>query len=143
GVLSVEAAVPPAACRHHMEIPRHVRVPRQHGVAAGSRVVDLAEPGSAGKKHQSVRSRLRHSYGYLEDARPEAGAGQLRLRPRIWRRAPRRRKITREGTDLFVSLVAASMGPEDAAPRTLAPVQRAQEPRREHARVPDLELDRA
>ena len=38
---------------------------------------------------------------------------------------------------------AAPLGPEEPAPRAVAPLQRAQEPGREHPRVPALELDRA
>jgi hypothetical protein len=49
----------------------------------------------------------------------------------------------RQGTHLQLPQSAAPLGPEEPAPRALAPVQRAQAPGRIDPRVPAVELDRA
>jgi len=86
---------------------------------------------------------FRGPYRCLENAGAETSARQARLRRGLRRREARRGEIARQGTSLFVPLGAASMGPEDAASGALAPLQRSQAQRREHARLSAFQLDRA
>ncbi len=139
----VEAAVPAAARGHHVEVPRDDRVPRPHRARARPRAHRARQSGSPRARHRPVHPRLGGAHRRVEDAGPEAGARSLRLRRGLRRRAPGRGEVAREGAHLLVSLRTASVGPEAAAPGALAPLQRAHEPRREHARVPAVELDRA
>jgi sulfate adenylyltransferase subunit 2 len=57
----------------------------------------------------------------LLHARTEAGAGRARLRHRIRRWPARRREVACQGTHLLVPHRDAPLGPEEPAPRTLAP----------------------
>jgi sulfate adenylyltransferase subunit 2 len=66
-----------------------------------------------------------------------------RIRRRLRRRAPRRGEVARQGARLLVPLRPAPLGPEEPAPRALAPLQRAQAPGRVDPRLPALQLDRA
>ena len=66
-----------------------------------------------------------------------------RLRPRLRRRAPRRGEVAGQGAGLLAPLGAAPLGPQAAAPRALAHLQRAAQPRRDPAGLPAVELDRA
>ena len=55
GVLSGQAAVPAAACRHHLEVPRHDRLPRSHGARARPRPDRAHQPGGRRARHQPGR----------------------------------------------------------------------------------------
>ena len=143
GLLSGQAAVPAAARRHDLEVPRNDRVSRRHGRPAGRGAAGAHQPGRPGARHRPVHARLGRAHRRDEDAGAEAGARPVRLRRRVRRRAPRRREIARQGARLLVPLGAASLGSEAPAPRALAPVQHPQEQGREPARVPAVELDRA
>ena len=52
-------------------------------------------------------------------------------------------KLARQGARLLLPLGAAPLGPEEPAAGAVAPLQRAQAPRRVDPRLPALELDRA
>ena len=67
----------------------------------------------------------------------------LRLRPRVRRRPARRGEVAGEGAGVLDPLRPAPLGPEAAAPRAVAALQRAHGAGRERARVPAVELDRA
>ena len=57
----------------------------------------------ARRERGSIRSpRLRRPHRHVEDAGPEAGAGQVRLRRRVRRRAARRGEVARQGAHLLV-----------------------------------------
>ena len=73
-------------------------------------------------------------------ARRDRGA---RLRRRVRRRAPRRGARPGEGAHLLLPRRLRRLGPEEPAPGAVEPLQRPHPPRRERARVPDLQLDRA
>ena len=73
-------------------------------------------------------------------ARRDRGA---RLRRRVRRRAPRRGARAGQGAHLLLPRRLRRLGPEEPAPRAVEHLQRAHPPRRERARVPDLQLDRA
>ena len=79
-------------------------------------------------RRASTRSRTarRVHTDVRKTAGAEAGARQVRLRRRLRRRAPRRGEVARQGAHLLVPLGAAPLGPEEAAPRAVAPLQRAQ-----------------
>ena len=138
------AAVPAAARRHDVEVPRDVRVPRPDGAASSASSCSCtSNPDGVDAGHQPVHARLGGPHRRDEDAGAEAGARQVRLRRGVRRRAPRRGEEPRQGAHLLVPLGAAPLGPEEPAPGALAPLQRAQAQGREHPRVPALELDRA
>ena len=143
GLLPGAAAVPAAARGHDLEVPRHVRTARTHGARARHGAARLPEPRGQGAGHQPLRPRLADPHRHVEDAGPEAGAGPVRLRRRLRRRPPRRGEVARQGAHLLVPHRPAPLGPEEPAPRTLAPVQRPQAQGRVDPRVSDLQLDRA
>ena len=74
----------------------------------------------------------------MKTAGAEAGAGQVRLRCGLRRRAARRGEVARQGAHLLVPQRAASLGPEEPAPRAVEPLQHPHPQGRERARVPDL-----
>ncbi len=99
------------------------------------------EEGDACRR-QALDSR-RRVFRHHAHAGVAPGIGQVRLRCGIRRRPPRRGEEPRQGAGVLVPFRAAPLGPEESAPGTLVAVQRAQEPRREHPRIPAVELDRA
>ena len=106
-----QAAVPAAARRHDLEVPRDDRVPRRawprelgldllvhinpDGVARG---INPFDHGSA--VHTDV----------MKTEGAEAGARQVRLRRRLRRRAPRRGEVARQGAHLLVPLARSTAG---------------------------------
>ena len=68
---------------------------------------------------------------------------QLRARRLLRRRPPRRGARPRQGARALLPRRLRHLGPAPPAPRAVGPLQRARAPRREHPRVPDLQLDRA
>ena len=138
------AAVPAAARRHDLEVPRDDRVPRRDGDASSGSSCSCT---STRRRSRTGINPFTHGSAVHTDvmktAGAEAGARQVRLRRGVRRRAARRGEVARQGAHLLVPLGAAPLGPEAPAPRALAPLQRAQAQGREHPRVPALELDRA
>ena len=65
------------------------------------------------------------------------------LRRRVRRRAPRRGACAGQGADHLAARRVRPLGPPQAAPRAVEPLQRPARPRRARAGVPDLQLDRA
>ncbi len=82
---------------------------------AGVRPARPHQPGGRRARHQSVRSRLARTPTCDEDRRPEAGAGQVRLRRGVRRRAPRRGEEPRQGAHLLLPLGQPPLGPEEPA----------------------------
>ena len=127
GLLSGQAAVPAAARRHDVEVPRDVRVPRPHGRGARHRAARPHQPGGP-----RARASTRSTHGspvHTDVMKTEALKQALdaaRLRRRVRRRAPRRGEVARQGARLLVPLRAAPLGPEEPAPGAVAPLQRAQ-----------------
>ena len=109
----------------------------------GHRAARAHQPGGRRARHQPVRPRLPGPHRRDEDRGPQAGARRARLRRGLRRRAARRGEVAREGARLLVPLGAAPLGPEEPAARAVAPLQRAQAPRRVDPRLPALQLDRA
>ena len=66
-----------------------------------------------------------------------------RARRLLRRRPPRRGARPRQGARAVLPRRLRPVGPAPPAPGAVGPLQRARAPRREHPRVPDLQLDRA
>ena len=98
-----QAAVPAAARRHDLEVPRDVRVPRPRSRASSGieLIVHVNQEGAA-RGHQPVHARLGSAHRRDEDRGAQAGARQARLRRRLRRRAPRRGEVARQGARLLV-----------------------------------------
>ena len=103
GVLSGQAAVPAAACRHDLEVPRDDRLPRRDGEAARPRPDRPYQPGRRDARHLADRLGLAGAHPGDEDRGAEAGARQVRLRRGFRRRAARRGEEPRQGTHLLAS----------------------------------------
>ena len=139
-----QAAVPAAARRHDVEVPRDVRVPRPDGGRARARPARAHQPGGP-RARASIRSttaRQVHT-DVMKTEGAQAGARRARLRRRLRRRAARRGEVAREGARLLLPLRPAPLGPQEPAAGAVAPLQRAQAPRRVDPRLPALQLDRA
>ena len=65
-----------------------------------------------------------------------------RLRRGVRRRPPRRGAVARQGADLLAPRRQRPVGSEESAPRALEAAQQPHSQRREHPRVPAVELDR-
>ena len=78
---------------------------------------------------------------------PDRGAAgrdpERRLRRRLRRRPPRRGQGAGQGAGALLPRQLRPVGPEEPAPRALAPLQRPPPQGRAHPRLPDLRLDRA
>ena len=68
---------------------------------------------------------------------------RARARRLLRRRPPRRGALARQGARAELPRRLRPVGPAPPAPGAVGPLQRARPPRREHPRVPDLQLDRA
>ena len=77
-----------------------------------------------GARHQSVRPWRGAAHRAVEDRGAEAGARRRPLRPRLRRRAARRGDEPGQGADLLGPLGRPWLGPEAAAARALAALQR-------------------
>ena len=98
-------------------------VDRRRPRARGDRPARLAQPAADG--HAAGRDR------------------GVRARRLLRRRPPRRGARPRQGARALLPRRLRPVGPAPPAPRAVGPLQRARAPRREHPRVPDLQLDRA
>ena len=139
----VAAAVSAAARRHDLEVPRDVRVPRRMARESGMELLVHHNPeaerlGINPFTHgSSLHTDMWKTQG-LKQALDKYGFDVA------FGGARRDEEKSRAKERMFSFRTrAAPLGPEEPAARTLAPLQRAQEPRREHPRVPALELDRA
>src|SRR5215475_11146895 len=142
GLCAGKAAVPPAAHRHDVEIPRNDRVPRRPSARARPRPHRPHQCGRSQARYQPDHSRLRPLYRRDEDAGAAPGARRLRLQCGFRRRAPRRGGVAFQGTRVLAAQRAAPLGPEAPAAGAVAAVQRPRPARRKRARVPAVELDR-
>ena len=78
-----------------------------------------------------------------QDTRAARRAEGGRLRRRVRRRPPRRGAVPCKGADLLAARRAGAVGSEAPASRALASAQQPAQSRREHPRLPAVELDRA
>ncbi len=142
GLLSGQAAVSAAACRHHLEIPRDDRVPRPDGPRARSRPADPHQPGRGAPGDQPVRPRFGTAHRRDEDRGAEAGARPVQVRRGFRRGPPRRGEVAGQGTDLLLPHRHPSLGSEEPAPGAVEPLQHPGQARGEHPRVSPVQLDR-
>ncbi len=145
GVLPGAAAVPAAARRHHLEVPRHVRVPRRAWRSElGMELLVYVNPEGLAAGHQPVHPRLAAAHRRHEDRRRCSQALDQYGFDAAFGGARRDEEKSRAKERVFsFRSAAAPLGPEEAAPRALVAVQHAQAPRREPAGVPAVQLDRA
>ena len=118
GVLSRAAAVPAAARRHDLEIPGDVRVSRPDG-ARLRHGADRAHQSEDGRRAASIPSTTVALHtDVMKTAGAEAGAGPVRLRRGLRRRAARRGEESRAKERIFsFRTAAAPLGPEEPAAR--------------------------
>ena len=142
GVLSRAAALPGAAHRHDVEVPRHDRLPRPHRRRARPRPHRAYEQGRSGARHRPDPPRAFDLHRRHEDAGPEAGARSARLRRGLRRRASRRGGLARQGARVLVPRPGPPLGPAQAAAGDVAAAQRPAGRRRDRPHLPALQLDR-
>ena len=143
GVLPRPAAVPAAAYRHDLEVPRHdppsaTRRSRKYGLEL---IVHTNPEG----KRQNINP-FDHGSSYTQIMKTDALKQALtdgRYDVRHRRRAARRGTLARQGTRVLGPRPRPHLGPEAPAAGTLAPLQRQPRARRDAARVPAVQLDRA
>ena len=84
---------------------------------SGPRAARPHQPGWRRGRREPVRLRFAPAHRRDEDAGAETGAGQVQVRRGLWRRAPRRGEIPRQGAHIFAALRPSIAG----TPRTSAP----------------------
>src|SRR3954451_23477194 len=94
-------------------------------------------------RYQPLRSRLTDAHRHVEDRRAQASARHPQVRRRLRWRSARRGAIASEGTHLLDAVGTAPVGPEATKAGAVARLQPAARSRRERARFPAVELDRA
>ncbi len=109
----------------------------------GAELIVHKNQKGARRWRESLRSRHAEMLRPAEDALAARRARRGRIRRGFRRRAPRRGKIARQGTRLFLPRFARPVGSEESAPRALESLQRAAPQGRKHSRFSALELDRA
>ena len=144
GVLSGQAAVPAAACRYDLEVPRDDRLPRREASELG---VDLIvhtnqERACATASPDHPRQRAPHRHHEDRGASSRRSTTTASTRPSAGARATRRSRAPRSASSRSARC-AASLGPEAPAAGAVASLQHPHATRREHPRVPAVELDRA
>ena len=125
GFFSGAPALPAAARRHALEVPRDDRVPRPHGEDAGLRAARPHQSRRRRPGHRPLHPRLGTAHPDHEDRGAEAGARQIRLRRRLRRRPARRGEIARQGTHLLLPRRAPPLGPQEPASGAVEPLQHA------------------
>ena len=125
------------------KFPEMIRVSRLVHAADRRGIDRPSEPRSAGGRRQSLLPGHAEMLRLAENEIPAGRSGRRRIRCRVWRRAPRRRKIARQGTHLFVPRRAGPVGSQKPAARTVEYFQLAHKQGRKHSRVSALELDGA
>ena len=100
------------------------------------------QPGGHRRRREPVPPRHAALLRPAQDQGAARRPARRRLRRRHRRRAPRRGKIPRQGTHLFVSRRKGPVGSQEPAPRAVEPLQRPHRSRRKPARLPALQLDR-
>ena len=99
GVLSRQAAVPAAARRHDLEVPRHDRLPGPARAGARPRSHRPHQPGRPRARHRSDHARLGSPHRRDEDAgaAPGARTNTASMRRSAARGATRRSRAPRSG----------------------------------------------
>ncbi len=108
--------------------------------------LDLLVGQRAGVDRHRPRARGDRSARLAQPAPDGDAAGRdraLRARRLLRRRPPRRGARPRQGARAELPRRLRPVGPAPPAPGAVGPLQRPRPPRREHPRVPDLQLDRA
>ena len=141
GVLPGEDPVPGAAGRHRLRLPRGARDPRQLGQPP-RRPPDRGQR-RGGHRQRRRRRRRQDQPQPAPDRHPAQRHRGGRLHRRLRWRPPRRGEGPRQGARLLPPRRVRPVGPEDAAPRAVEPLQRPDPRRRAHADLPAVQLDRA
>jgi sulfate adenylyltransferase subunit 2 len=84
----------------------------------------------------AVHARQQQVHRRHEDRRAEAGARQVRLRLRLRWCAARRGEVARQGAGVLVPRPVPAVGSEEPAARAVEPLQRQDQPGREHRVFP-------
>ena len=108
----------------------------------GIELIVHRNPEAEARRDQPVRP-WPAAHRFVEDRGAEAGARPLQLRRGVRRGAARRGEEPGQGAHLQLPQRQPPLGPEEPAARTVVALQCPQEPRREHAGVPAVQLDRA
>ena len=144
---SGQAAVPAAARRHDVEVPRDDRLPRRDRAATSAceLIVHINRGGPARRRRSRSRSGSARAHRRDEDRRRCGRRSTLHgFDAAIRRRPPRRGEVARQGTHLLASAPPSTAGTRRAsAPSCGASTTRGMHAGRDHARVPAVELDRA
>ena len=138
-----QAAVPAAARRHHLEIPRDDRLSRRDRGAARHGARGARQRGRPRARHLAGRLRLDAAHAGDENRSPAPGARPGAFRRRLRRRAPRRGEEPRQGAHVLAPLRQPCLGPAQPAPGAVASVQHPHQAGRVDARLSAVELDRA
>ena len=143
GVLSRQAALSAAACRHHLEIPRDDRISRRRARELG---LDLIVHINRGRRcaRASIRSRTaaRMHTDVMKTEALEAGARQVPLRCGVRRRAPRRRKAAAKERVYSFRDPQSSLGPARISARNFGTSITARSTQARDPRLPAVQLDR-
>ena len=123
-LLAVTATATAGACRHHVEVLRHVPLSRSVDRRLRPRVDRASQPRRRRRRHQPVRPWLVDAYRHVEDRRAQAGDRPVRLRPLLRRGATRRGTLACQRTHLLDSFGPPPLGSQAPTPRTLADLQR-------------------
>ena len=122
GVLPGEDPVPRAAGRHRLRLPRGARVPRQLGQPA--RRPPRRRQRRGGDRQRRRRRRRQDQPQPAADRHPAQRHRGGGLHRRLRWRPPRRGEGPRQGARLLPPRRVRPVGPEDAAPRAVEPLQR-------------------
>ena len=98
-----QTAVSAAPRRHDLEVPGDDRVSRCDGRRLGVELIVHINQDGLRAAFRPVRLRLGHAHPGDEDRSVAAGAGQIRVRRGLRRRAARRGKEPRQGAHLFAT----------------------------------------
>ena len=129
------AAVPAAARRHDVEVPRDdTRSATRTAQAArrSSCIVHINQDGLA-RGHRPVHARLDGAHRRDEDPGAEAGARQVRLRRGDRRRAARRGEVARQGAGLLASARRSTAGIRRTSARSCGSLYNARKRQRRDA----------
>ena len=136
-------SVSAAAHRHQLQISRDDRVSRLVREAVGVELIVHKNQKALDEGANPFSLGTQKCCGLLKTRSLLDASRRRRIRRRIRRSAPRRRKIARQGARLFVPRFARPVGPEESAARAVEHLQQPPSQGRKHSRVSALELDGA
>ena len=139
-----QAALPAAACRHDLEVPRDDRVPRRDGEAARPRPARPHQRGRRDARHQSVRLTARSLHTQVMKTEALKQALDKYGFDAAFGGARRDEEKSRAKERIFSFRTRQPcLGPEEPAAGALARLQHARQQGRIDPRLPAVELDRA